>query len=277
MKVITAVIDALQFNETQLNSFYQLAKAVDGKVTIALLEHTVEEMYPLAAANPEVFAYTFEALDLPSKAELEQRVQQGLKKLNNLCLVNHIKMELHEETGLPVPSLLRETRFSDLLLISRDASFSTLLRATEPSLLPDVLAGAECPVMVLPEIFSPVTEVIFTFNGSYSSMYAIREFTQLMSCYHSLPVTVLYVKEKQQPLPFEKQVKAYLEDYYGQVSFVTVEGEPATALSGYAAQHPHAIVTLGAYGRSNTSRFFHHSDANRLLYQSGLPLFITHA
>lgn len=276
MKAVTAVVDGLQFSEAQLDTFYQLADSIGGVLTIAFLEHDVEEMYPLAAANPELFTYTFEGLNLPSSAELERRVKEGRERLGRFASDKQITMPVHTQAGTPTACLLQESRFTDMLLINRLSSFSNLVQATAYRLLPDILAGAQCPVMILPEVCPPVSEVVFAYNGSQSSLFAIREFTRLMSCYSQLPATVLYAVEKQDPIPFATQLRDYLSHYYKQISFLAVEGQPATVLAKYADEHPKAVITMGAYGRSMTSRFFHQSDATRLLYHSSLPLFITH-
>ncbi len=276
MKKIIAILDALQFNEAQLKGYYHIAKAINGKIAIVLLEQTTEQAYPLAAANPEVFANTFEPLDIVSKQELEQRVRDGMNKLVALCDINHIDLSVHEATGMPAAEIQTESRFADLLLINRSASFSTLLAATNPSLLSEVLAGAQCPVLVMPEELTPIKEIIFTCNGSASSMYAIRQFTQIMDTYTDLPVQVVYVDEGHGDLPHKQQIREYLESFYDRVIFTRLKGDPARTLVNYLSNRRDAIVTFGAYGRSNLSRFFHRSDADDVLRLLQTPLFITH-
>jgi len=131
--------------------------------------------------------------------------------------------------------------------------------------------------MVLPDVLSPVKEIIFSYNGTYSSIYTIRQFTLLFPGFSDIPVKVVYVAENNgTEMLFEYELQDYLKTHYEKVDFVVMNGEPATAFLALLIRRNDCIVTYGAFGRSNVSRFFHHSDAENILRTTNIPVFITH-
>ncbi len=60
------------------------------------------------------------------------------------------------------------------------------------------------------------------------------------------------------------------------MTYHTLEGKPTAELLAITLQSTNGIITLGAYGRSKVSRFFHQSDADTILRTANIPIFITH-
>ncbi|HEY0274409.1 MAG TPA: universal stress protein, partial [Chitinophaga sp.] len=77
-------------------------------------------------------------------------------------------------------------------------------------------------------------------------------------------------------LPHQEALQAYMDLHYQQVTYEILRGEAGAELTAEIMRKTNCIATLGAYGRSDTSRFFHRSEADSLLRLSNIPLFITH-
>jgi hypothetical protein len=276
MKKIIAAIDALNFSEEQVKGFKYIAKETGSSLTVVCLDNIVGELMPVGMF-PETYAYNYEQITVESRAALEFRRDANLKQLHEICDNSNVDIKVRETAGTPVEKVVEESRFSDLLLINNSTSFAALSDTNPPRFVKDLLAGAECPVMVLPEVLSPIKEIIFSYNGTFSSMYAIRQFTQLFPGYSDIPVKVVYVAENnRETIPWEPKLREYLDMHYDTVTYAIVKGEPAAEFMALLIHRKDCIVTYGAYGRSGVSRFFHRSDADSILRTVNIPVFITH-
>lgn len=276
MKKIVAAIDALHFSKEQIEGFKYIAKETNSSLAVVCLDNIVSELVPVGMF-PETYAYNYEQITVESRAALEFRRDANLKQLHEICDDSNVDIKVKETAGTPVEKVIEESRFSDLLLINNSTSFATLSDANPPRFVKDLLAGAECPVMVLPEVLSPIKEIIFSYNGTFSSMYAIKQFTQLFPGYSDMPVKVVYVAENnRETIPWEPKLREYLDMHYDTVAYTIVKGEPATEFMALLIHRKDCIVTYGAYGRSGVSRFFHRSDADNILRTINIPVFITH-
>jgi Universal stress protein UspA and related nucleotide-binding proteins len=277
MKKIIAAIDAMHFSEKELLSFQYIARKANGDIKAVFLENIIGQDIYLANAYPEGGGFSYEEIYDEILEEREKRRKENLERFHRYSDNSETKITLQEATGSPVAEVINESRFADLLLINNNTSFAALRNTNPPKFVKDVLAEAQCPVIVMPEKISAVKEILLAYNGSFSSMYAIKQFTQLFPDLSHLPVNVIYVVEKENStMPQEKQLKEYLEHHYKNVTYSILTGEPAAEFLALLMHRRECIVTFGAYGRSRLSRFFHNSEAESILRAVNVPLFITH-
>jgi nucleotide-binding universal stress UspA family protein len=276
MKKIIAAIDAMHFSENQLDGFHYVAKEAKGEITVVFLEDIIGQGIAVARAYPDG-AYNYEQIAWSSREERDRIRTENLEKFYTACSNAGLEIHVHEAAGSPIEEIVKESRFADLLLINNNTSFASLNESNPPKFVKDVLADAQCPVMVLPEEVLPAREIVFSYNGTFSSMYAIRQFSQLFPDLSDMPVTVIYVAEGNAAgMPYEKQLRDYLDHHYDQVSYKLLSGDPAAEFLAMLLPRKDCIVTYGAYGRSRLSRFFHRSDAENVLRTVNTPVFITH-
>lgn len=276
MKKIVGVIDALNFTPSQLDGFDYITREAKGKLTLVFMENILATQVPLTGLHPDG-VYTDMRTSAELAADVAKRKEENLVKLIHACRERDMEPEMHEAAGIPIQEIIAESRFADLLLISHNTSFATLFDSNPTRFVKDALAEAECPVIVTPEKLNPAREVIFAYNGTSSSMYAIRQFTQLFPGMRDIPVQVIYVVEGgAKALPHEKLLKNYLEIHYDEVKYTVLNGEPRAEFLAQLMHRRDCLVTYGAYGRSRLSRFFHRSEAENVLRTVNIPVFITH-
>lgn len=277
MKRMIAAVDALHFSASQVAAFRYFAQEQQARLTVICLDNFSAEMVPMTSMYPECYAVNYAQITAEGRAALEWQRTTNIRQLKDVCSEAAIGLRIVETNGFPVQKIVRESRFADLLLLTADISFGDMPDSTPTRFVKETLAAAECPVMVLPEMVEPVREIIFSYNGTFSSVYAIRTFTTLFPEYSNTPVKLLYVEEKNHDyIPEEEKIINYLSLHYDQVTTEKLTGEPATAFLAYLIRRNDCIVTYGAYGRSATSRFFHRSDAENVLRTANIPIFITH-
>ena len=158
-----------------------------------------------------------------------------------------------------------------------DLSFAFSYEEEPTKFAEEVLTHAQCAVLVMPKAIPEINEVFFTGNGSFSSMYAIRQFTYLFPNFRDKKVTLLYVTENEdESTKHKKNIKAYLQHHYTNVEIKILMGSPSAAILSYLTKQKNCLVTFGAYGRSKFSQFFKKSKADNILKTLDMPVFITH-
>ncbi len=277
MQKLIAVIDAMNFSEEQFMRFQEIAKKINGKLTFIFLEDVVGEMLPFAGGMPQdVFPYYAE-LNWKNIDDRRKKIEEKVELFYKICRDKNIHATLLEKEGMQLDDVMKESRFADLLLINNDITFNEIIDSNPPKFVKDVLREAQCPVLVVPPIIFDIDEIVFSYNGSYSSMFAIKEFTKLFQNIADKKVTVLFVDEKES---FEVKDKAMLEDYlslhYGNYEIKLLSGDPAFEITAYLIKNPKTLVTLGAYGRGKLSQFFEQSNAEKMLKTVNRYTFITH-
>lgn len=276
MKKILATVDALHFSEHELRSYKYIADKARGTLTILFLENIAGEA--IQYATLESGALDYEAIFAESMKERKEKSLENKKRLQDFCRDSGMDVIIRELPGVPLAEALEESRFADLLLVRCDTTFSVIKDTNPTRFVKDLLVEAQCPVMVMPETTHYVREIFFSYNGTFSSTFAIRQFTNLFGdTMGEIPVKVVYItEENEKKIPYGKLIKEYLNHHYEEVTYHSLEGKPAAELLALTLHNTNGIITLGAYGRSRTSRFFHHSDADAILRTANIPIFITH-
>ncbi|HEV2352912.1 MAG TPA: hypothetical protein VGR89_01605, partial [Puia sp.] len=112
------------------------------------------------------------------------------------CADAHLHYQVHpNEEGWDIHLFARESRFSDLAVLSGEQFYGEVDPAQPNLFLREALHVAECPVMVLPEDFSEPGHLVIGYDGSRDSLHAIKQFAYLFPNYTDLPTEFIYVKE----------------------------------------------------------------------------------
>ncbi len=278
MKKVIAAIDAVNFSAKQLQHFNSWSVQANGKLVAVFLENIAGEPIEYLGSLPTDIAPLYAELNWQHIDDRRKAIHEKIQLFDEACENLKINASLHEDEKMPLEEIVRESRFADLLLIENNISFNKLFESDPPRFVQDVLRESQCPVLLLPSEKKEIEELFFTYNGSSSSMYAIRSFTNLFPNYIDKPVKILFVDEQNKGvIPDEKLLKEYMQYHYKNWSVVMINGDdPAFELAGFLINKSNYLVTLGAYSRSNLSQFFHKSDAKRLLKMLNTNIFITH-
>lgn len=200
----------------------------------------------------------------PAIAEFESAAKLKGFHYNVNVLDKDILKEIHEES-----------KFADLMIC--DAGLSPVNSGLGLSpFVRKVLSGSKCPVIVAPVRFDDMEEIVFTYDGSDMSMYAIKQFTYLFPDFGETPVSVLRVIPSGSAYN-EKQDKLvdFLKYHYNSLSFTTLEGEEAEiALFRQFIGKKNIMLVMGAYGRKMILN--ERSTADILLRNIDTPMFIAH-
>jgi nucleotide-binding universal stress UspA family protein len=132
-------------------------------------------------------------------------------------------------------------------------------------------------VIISPYSFESIDDIIFSYNGTKSSVFAIKQFTYLFPELRQKKAIVVNVRNDElDTLEEQFKMKEWMKNHYTDVEYVLLKGEPSDQLFGYLIERKNGIVVMGAYGRGMLSRFFKPSHARLIVKTINLPLFISH-
>src|SRR5690606_25556296 len=127
-----------------------------------------------------------------------------------------------------------ECRYADLLLIEPSLGLSHEGSNFLSGIVRKVLSNAECPVMVMPGHFEGLDEIVFAYDGSPSSVLAIKRFTYAFPGLSNRKLTVITANEGKPVAMVEKlKMHEWLRLYYTNVRFEEIGGESHAGLLEY--------------------------------------------
>lgn len=171
---------------------------------------------------------------------------------------------------------LIESRFTDLIIAGRKTAFPDDKDRFPSPLLKELLQRAECPVIISPEQIRRVEEIILAYDGSASSVFAIRQFAYLLPFFDSKRIIVVQVGEMPD-VAYRRQVGELLQGYYSQIGYEVLQGkDPAFELFNFLRKRDHSFIVMGAYGRAYLSQLLKDSTAAPLIQLLKQSIFIAH-
>jgi nucleotide-binding universal stress UspA family protein len=273
MKILLA-IDATHFNKEQLGFPLYISGLAKGDLTVLFLENLTQVYVPFSKYGHMA---RYELSNDQNTAIKKEIIENNINVFVQACDEKNIPAVYLRARGFPVDETIEASRFADLLLIAPSLSFEPGDKDIPTRFAEEVLSSAQSPVMVMPHAMQEIKELFFTYNGGYSSVYAIRQFTLLFPLLRNRKAIVLYVAENDDEVIAHKQyIKEYLLSHYEQVEFKTMTGNPSATILSHLYKQRDCLVTFGAYGRNRFSQFFKKSKAEGILKSLDMPVFITH-
>lgn len=278
MENILLAIDATSMDRSALDFACYIGKLTESRITAVFLENLVANEKPVLVRMHGT-RYLDWQVDEASPEVMEKRnlIEANLELFKKTCEKNGVKYDIHLDEGLPAAEMITESRFADLVIVDAATSFKKKFEGIPTNFVKDLLKDAECPVVIAPESFEKVDELIFTYDGSRSSVFAMKQFTYLFPQFAGKPVTVFHVNENEEWTGEEKkQLEGWLHNHYDSVKFELPTGDASYELLSYLFLKKNVFIVMGAYGRGVISRFFKHSHADMLLKTVTQPVFISH-
>lgn len=279
MEKILLAIDAINPNKNALDFACYLGRLNKSAVTGVFLENLVAEERSVLKQLAGGMVYESEATveDVKERQAKTALIEKNIALFKDGCVAREVNYHLHRNRGVPEAELVEESRFADLMVVPPELSFHKNYEGTPSGFVKELLKKVECPVIIAPEIFEAIDEIIFTYNGSSSAVFAIKQFTYLFPQLHDKKVTVIQVNEKGEwQDPDKYKLKEWLKQHYPGFSFQALKGDTDITLYDYVFKRKHLFLVMGAYGRNTLSQFFKRSPADLLIKTVAQPIFIAH-
>ncbi|WP_018615585.1 hypothetical protein [Segetibacter koreensis] len=205
-------------------------------------------------------------------------VEENITKFKSLCELNNIKYKVHRDVyDFVLPELTKESRFADLLILSSEKFYESLSKEETIDRLKDILQATECPVLVVPENFKFPEKNILAYDGSASSVYAIKQFAYLFPELTNNESLLIFSKnEEEAELPYETFIEELGNQHYKNLKLLKLKINPKKYFTTWLNQEKNVILVSGSFGRSSVSQLFRKSFVTEVISEHKLPVFIAH-
>lgn len=278
MEKILLAIDGININVPAVDFACYLGRLTNSRITGVILENLVGEERSVLKSIQGVKYMEGEMDNKSEDYQVKKEViEKNISFFKEACGKRSVSGTVHRDRGVPAREIIHESRFADVLVIDPATSFNTKYEGAPTEFVKNILKDAECPVIIAPERFDGIDEIVFTYNRSKSSVFAIKQFTYLFPGLADKKVTIVQVNEKGEWADQDKyNFKEWLRGHYSSVDFEVLKGETDAQLINYLIKHKNVFVVMGAYGRTTASQFFKHSQADLLIRVITQPIFISH-
>lgn len=194
------------------------------------------------------------------------------------CKKSGIEYRIHEDfQDFSLVELKKESRFADLLIIGSESFYENIGKEEPNIYLKEALHEVECPTLVVPENFSFPENNILAYDGSESSVYAIKLFTYLFPEFISNNTILVYAGDKGgDELPDQDYIEELAARHFNHLTIQKLQINPAKYFDSWLLENRKAILVSGSFGRSDLSRLFRKSFALGFLGDHRIPVFIAH-
>ena len=278
MKKFLAVFDIYRMSSSTMQYAIQVTKSSGAHLVGVMLDDAVFYGYDRAeeiAQNKEI-GKAMEELN----EEGAQKREEAKKEFMQKCAQAGIPFSVHNNVSMTLRELKSESMYADMIIINQHETFTSLKENPPTHFIKDLLGDVQCPVLVVPKIYKPVENFVLLYDGAPSSLYAIKMFSYVLGNPQNLPIKVFTVKEKRKAgffMPENKRIRDFTKGHFPKATFAVASGNAEQEISGYLASLPkNQLVVLGAYQRSEISRWFKVSMADILMKDLEIPLFIAH-
>jgi hypothetical protein len=278
MNKVIAALDGLKLSQSTVDYSTYLAKDFDAHIVAAFLEDIAYRARP--NSNEEDYIHT-DWSEMDTVIEKEQQFQtESKRKLKERFDAEGVHYNIHQDKVFALQSLVQESSYADMIVIDGEETFSNLDYSKPSHFLRNLLSESQCPVMVVPKVFKPIEKVVFAYDGSPASIYAIKQFNYLFRLSGKQNVEILSITDDNHTnhLPNHHLLKELLKQKYSKVlqSILKRSDTDEAFLEHMKTENKNCLLVLGAYQRSSFSRWLYQSIADTLIYELDIPLFIAH-
>ena len=182
------------------------------------------------------------------------------------------------EKEISLSQLTSLATYNDLVIADARIDFNDYLQTSLSASLKDMLVDAHAPILLLRAEREPLSKIIFTYDGSYSSMHAIKMYSYLFPASRNVPVLLLSVNaSRDDQAGNQKLLDEWLAHHYGNVEKETLQQHAKEKLLEIVNRFTgNTHVVISAYGKEAYARIFHPSHVHLLLKFSNASLFVSH-
>ena len=278
MEKIIIGANAANLNSNTLDFACYLAHLTHSTLSgIFLANPEGEEVPVMKIAFGMPYVETIVAQDIPGTQERTRLLKENTRLFEEICKNRGVNCSTRRARGVPVEVMIAESRFADLIVADPETSFGRNKEEVPTGFIKELLAKSECPVAIAPYSFYGINEIVLAYDGSASSVFAIKQFTHLFPAYSNKKLTILQVAGHEHTDDDEKtKLLSFLGEHYSDISFKQLVGKATDELFGFFLGRKDVFIVMGAFGRSTISDFFKKSTAELVLKTVNLPVFIAH-
>src|SRR3954471_6911255 len=146
--------------------------------------------------------------------------KSNIHRFSSACKKNNLPFRIHDQMNdVGFEGLRKQTRYSDLLVVSSELFFRNISRNQPNEYLKDLLHISECPVIMVPEKFVFPSTIVLAYDGTEASTYAIREFANLLPELCEKKTMLVYGNDRNDQIPDLNLIKEFASCHFSNFAF----------------------------------------------------------
>lgn len=271
MKKVIIAFDGMHFPEPALRfagSLHALSPIHITGVFLNSVDYSALWAFPMMPGSPG-----FSLSETDTDREL---LDANIRRFEDSCRHMGIPYKVHDDSGgMVFEEIKKESRFADILLIYSEQFYQNL--GKQPNdYLKTILQTVECPVILAPESQDFPRNIVLAYDGSESSVFAIKQFAYLFPELCKRQTWLLNAGQEAADVPDQVYIEDLVLRHFEHLSIDVMESRSSAALRVWMETHGNPLVVTGAFGRSGLSQLFHKSFLTDLIQRHQTPLFIAH-
>lgn len=273
MKKILIAFDAAHFSEGALNFADYMNRQTPILLTgifLPVVDYSNLWNYANAAAGPVFVPFV--------ESDESEAIRENVDRFKAFCEEKNIEYLVHKDFfDFMLPELKKETRFADLIILGGESFFKNIGRGEPNEYLRDTLHAAECRVMVVPEEFNFPQCNILAYDGTESSVYAIKQFSYLFpELANNKTLLVTGDTDVSSAIPEEHFIRELMSSHFPNLEVQKLEIDPRVYFTSWLDERDAPLLVSGAFGRSSFSQLFKSSFVSDVIRDHKFPVFIAH-
>lgn len=207
----------------------------------------------------------------------EEEVQANIDQFAQYCQKNVIEYRVHKDLNdSAIPQLTRETRFADVMIIGSETFYRSGVTYGSNEYLKDSLHETECPVIIVPEQFTFPSHIVLAYDGSASSVFAIKQFAALFPELCNRKTILVYAGNEKNKIPDQVLIEELAARHFKDLTITKLIAGDKDDVSDWFYPHKDALIVSGSFGRSGASELFRKSFIMDIIREYQTPVFIAH-
>ena len=277
MKKFIVAFDGLRFSQSAANYAVELAKENSAHLVGIFLDDPMRHNY-------NVYDLILEEGDIATRhrvleqADINKRKEASMK-FEKSCQAAGLNYTIHHDKNKAIAELIHETVYADLLIIYNGETISSHREKLPGQFVRQLLGQVQCPVLLVPFKFKPITKLVLLYDGEPSSVFAIKMLSYTLAYLKQKPTEIISVRavDDTSHVPDNTLMKEFTKRHFPNANYTVLKGIPEHEIVNYLKQQKiNPLIVLGAYRRGVVSRLFRASMADLLMREFKLPLFIAH-
>jgi hypothetical protein len=275
MKKIIAALDGLDFSVSAAKYAAYLASSAKAMLSGIFLDDRTYHSYRIYDLLDDEGLSESRLKEMNAKED--QARKEAVKEFEKICNQADAKFKVRHDRNTALKELLTESIYADILVIDRRNTFGNKDRKIPGAFLKSVLNNMACPALVVPSSFRIFHKLIFLYDGSPPSVYAIKAFAYVLTPFCKLPLEILTVKQSgsNPDISGKYLMNDWIKKYFTQIIYKETQGDPEDAVIQYAkTQKVAPLFIAGARPQGVLSPWFRESMADTLIKKLQAPLFV---
>ncbi len=213
-----------------------------------------------------------------TKNDDEEIINKNIQLFEDACIADGMHYRVHKDISImALSSLEEESRFADLLLISGELFYKNIGSKQPNYYMEELLQKTECPVILVPENFTPPLQIIFNYDGSSHCMFAIKQFAYLFPEMTNKETTLLFITNNDKnKLPFYDMVSEFMAKHYPNLQLQNLVLEHKSLFVDWLEEQKNSFIIMGSFARGMYIELFKQNFVKKIIQKIKMPIFISH-